>query len=75
MKHEIKDLLKVQGRQYDVYQYVTLFEQAEKAEQAIKQGREYTTPDYYSFVMCATFGPRPFPEATKHSAGFYYLIH
>jgi hypothetical protein len=74
MKHEIKDLLKAQGRQYDVYEYATLFEQVYIAEQAIKDGGKYTTP-HYSLLRSVTISAKKFAGATKHEAGFYYLIH
>lgn len=75
MKYDIADVLKVAHKQYDIYEYVVLFEQAEKAARAVKMGKEYTTPDYYTHIMCATFSGQPFPDAIQHSAGFYYYMH
>ena len=75
MRRELEKLIGYQGTDwYSVYNLSQVYEQAEKAEQAIKDGGVYTTP-HYLLLRCVTISAKKFAGATKHEAGFYYLIH
>ena len=74
MKHAVLSILRIASHNYDAHQWVTLFEQAEKAEMVVKEGGVYTTP-HYLLLRSVTISAKKFAGATKHEAGFYYKYH
>jgi hypothetical protein len=75
MKHAVLNILRIASHNYDAHQWVTLFEQAEKAEMVVKEGGVYTTPHYLPGIRSVTFSANCFDDATLHPAGFYYFRH